>query len=137
MKFKAFEAKNGLNINHRKESKFSKEFTVLVNGRNYDGKPCLHELIQLRIYWTDSRAYACIWIHGGKNKFYASGSGFAGGYGYHKESAATEEALTSAGIVIDYRDSISGRGESAMESALMAIARKLGYRKAHICKAHG
>lgn len=69
MKFKAFEAKNGLNINHRKESKFSKEFTVLVNGRNYDGKPCLHELIQLRIYWTDSRAYACIWIHGGRINF--------------------------------------------------------------------
>jgi len=137
MKFKAFEAKGGLNINHRKENKFSKQFTVLVNGRDYDGKPCLNELIQLRIYWTDSRAYACIWIDGGKNKFYASGSGFAGGYGYHKESAAMEEALESAGIVIDYRDSISGRGEGAMESALMAIARKLGYRKAHICKAHG
>ena len=137
MKFKAFEAKNGLNINHRKEDKLSKQFTVLVNGRDYEGRPCLDELITLRIYWTNSRAYACIWIRGRKNEFYASGSGFAGGYGYHKESAAMEEALESAGIVIDYRDSISGRGESAMESALMAIARKLGYRKAHICKAHG
>ena len=35
----------------------------------------------------------CMWIHGK-----ASGRGRAGGYGYHKESAALQAAITSAGI---------------------------------------
>ena len=46
--------------------------------------------------------YACIWHNNG------SGSGYAGGYGYHKASAAAQAAITSSGI--DLSEDIDGRG---------------------------
>jgi hypothetical protein len=95
-----------------------------------------------------SVVYCCLWIH---NK--CSGKGNAGGYGYHKESAALQDAITSAGIElygtayksgvdktekhyncqkgeteitkIDYskRAHIGGCGSTAMIDALTDIAR--------------
>lgn len=43
-----------------------------------------------------STVYASIWVHA--NGHYLAGHGNAGGYGYHKESAAFQDAITSAGI---------------------------------------
>ena len=43
-----------------------------------------------------STVYSSIWIRG--NNHEASGHGTAGGYGYHKESAAIAYAIQSAGI---------------------------------------
>lgn len=73
-----------------------------------------------------------------------SGHGSAGGYGYHKESAALADALKSAGVELfgspydspdkterpdlKRRAYIGGCGSSAMESALVALARACGYR---------
>lgn len=48
------------------------------------------------------------------------GAGDAGGGGYHKESAALAEAILNAGIYIDGH--FGGRGDRAMEEALVAIA---------------
>lgn len=69
-----------------------------------------------------------------------SGHGKAGGYGYHKESAAIAKALDSAGVElygtaytgredVDYtkRCYINGVGQSAVKGALFAIAHALGY----------
>ena len=50
-----------------------------------------------------------------------SGSGNAGGYGYHKGSAALDAAIRSAGITLSR--SVSGTGEC--EDALMAIAKAM------------
>jgi len=83
----------------------------------------------------------------------AGGGGYhkesAGGGGYHKESAALQEAITSAGIELygsaywpprkgeaakNERPAkknichIGGVGSSAMETALLAIARAAGFR---------
>jgi len=64
-----------------------------------DGKP--HEFVSCRCYMGRSRSasvvYASVWVHG-VNNLYTSGRGSAGGGGYHKESAAVGEAITSAGI---------------------------------------
>jgi len=91
-----------------------------------------------------SVVYCNVWVHGKVKDQYISlsGSGSAGGCGYHKTSAAVDEALRSAGVQLygsPYSNpgekpnmketaSISGVGDSAIEAALVAICRALGYR---------
>lgn len=76
--------------------------------------------------------YCNLWVWG--TDVYTSGHGKAGGYGYHKQSAALMEAIRSAGITLtgdeyggdgpgDGSGSIAGRGTGPMEAALIAIAR--------------
>lgn len=86
-----------------------------------------------------STVYCSLWVHGDKC---TSGHGKASGYGYHKESAALQDAIESAGIELrgsNYAHSsekpnykrvarIDGCGDSSMEMALMAIARAAGAR---------
>ena len=80
-----------------------------------------------------STVYATIWTHNRQNNGrYFAGHGNAGGYGYHKESAAIASAISSAGISLD--TDIGGVGDSAIDAALTAIARALGYRKFTIVK---
>lgn len=59
------------------------------------------DLITVRWYMGRSNqasvVYCCVWIHGSGQRYY-SGKGQAGGWGYHKYSAAFASALTSAGI---------------------------------------
>lgn len=126
---------------NRKESAFMQEYAVifphLQKQRRYSGDmpPRAFASITLRIYRTDSRAYACIWIHWPESaphagdSVYVSGGGYAGGYGYHRASAAAAAAIRDAGINLS--QSISGVGDSAIESALCAIARALS-KKAFI-----
>jgi len=52
---------------------------------------------------------------------YFTGSGFASGCGYDKESAAMADAVESAGITLD--EDISGRGNPPLREALEAIAK--------------
>lgn len=84
------------------------------NGRNYGGekemisaysiigtiKGDLKKIVTVRSYMGRSRnastVYCSIWVHG--NGYYLAGHGSAGGYGYHKESAALQGAINSAGI---------------------------------------
>ena len=76
-----------------------------------------------------------VWIHG--DDLHGSGGGKAGGYGYHKESAALEEALSAAGIRMS--EGIGGRGDQAMFEALEVLARAVikGKRKIFRVMAHG
>ena len=55
------------------------------------------------------------------------GHGAASGYGHHRNSAALDSAITSAGFKLTLP--IDGRGDTAVEEALLAIARGMGYRK--------
>lgn len=90
------------------------------------------QCITTRFYSGRSRNasvhYCSIWYYG--NKQWGAGHGQAGGWGYHKDSAALDSAIRSAGIKLD--KDISGVGNSAMREALTAIANKLGYRKIFI-----
>lgn len=83
-------------------------------------------IVDARVYFPGSVAYACVWIH--DDKIHASGSGKAGGYGYDKESAAVAEALENAGVTLS--ENIAGVGQHALRDALEATARAVtGKRK--------
>jgi len=89
---------------------------------------------------NSSVVYACIWAHGLKN--YVSGSGHAGGGGYCKRSAAIAAAIADAGIKLygspysreDTKANqkkechIGSTGTTAVETAMAAISKALGYR---------
>lgn len=113
------------NPNHRKDNHFANEYAAIAihpDGRAYDA-------VILRTYLTDSRAYACVWVHGNcawreySLSEWRAATGIAGGYGYHRESAAAEEAIIAAGITLD--EHIGGRGTHAIQEAVFAIARAL------------
>lgn len=96
--------------------------------------------------------YASLWVSGPTKE--TSGHGSAGGWGYHKCSAAVSDAITCAGIELygspyaykgvvsrmatmskqpepedlKKKCSIHGVGDAAIEAALMAIAIAAGYR---------
>lgn len=93
------------------------------------------ELVTARCWMGLSRrasvVKAAVWVRGAPNSGHSySGSGQAGGYGYHKTSAAIGAALDSAGIRLAIP--IGGCGDSAVEEALRAIAIALGADEASI-----
>lgn len=146
---------NGKNIHGEKE---------VVSTYKIVDKKTEREILICRVYTgrssSSSTVYASVWakikeekvstkampsfMH--KNKwrpedppyFYGNtaGHGSAGGYGYHKESAAIQDAITSAGIelygtaycrrgdTVDMKKQayIDGVGDSAIDAALLAIA---------------
>lgn len=81
----------------------------------------VEELVTVSIGTTESATTALIkvipmyWDEG----FCTYGKGKAGGYGYHRASAAVERAIFNAGIALD--ESISGRGDGAITDAVLAI----------------
>lgn len=142
-------------------AKFTKERD---NARNYSREKELDThyvitdkktekvVVDCRIYVGRSRnastVYASIWINLSDKKkpeYWAhastSGTGSAGGWGYHKGSAAVSDALTSGGIElygtayacrdekIDFKNRayIHGVGDTAIESALLAVAHAAGF----------
>ena len=108
--------------NARRNNGFDREIAVLdpATGR---------AIVTARIYYPGTVAYCSLWVSGGR------GQGSAGGYGYHKPSAALADAIQDAGIVLDR--SISGVGDSAMTEACEAIARALtGKRRFIVHVAH-
>ena len=119
---------------YRKEDKF--RYSLLCLAIDRDGQ--IRTLIESRFYHTQSRSYNCTWLH--FDKFYTSGGSFAGGYGVHLDSVALESSLTSCGVNVD---GLQGRGDNAMEAALVELAEKinskfnLGYANFTIIKAHG
>lgn len=127
------------------------------NARNYSGEKeticsyqvigkrngALSSIVEARFYMGRSRnastVYCALWVQG---ENYCSGTGKAGGYGYHKESAALAAAISSAGVALfgsnySYWDKeakpdfkkparIGGCGCESMRMALRAIARAAG-----------
>lgn len=72
-----------------------------------------------------STVYCSLWVHTADGRS-ISGHGPACGWGYHKESAALQAAISSAGIKLSQY--IHGVGENAMRDALLAITKAAGYR---------
>lgn len=109
----------------RKSGSLNREIVVLdpATGR---------AIVTARIYWPGQTAYCALWIS--HEQRYGSGQGKAGGYGYHKPSAALAQAISDAGVTLtgdvygrnkrsNAPASISGVGDSAMTEACEAIAR--------------
>lgn len=104
-------------------------------------------IVTARIYFPGSVAYCSLWISGRANGTYGRGQGKAGGYGYHKASAALADAIRDAGIRLtgdvygrepsNTPAHIGGVGDSAMLEAVEAIARAAtGKRKFIVHVAH-
>jgi hypothetical protein len=112
---------------NRKENSFKQQYTLvgLKNGK-------MHEAVVARFYGNGSRAYCCVWVNG--NGYHVSGGGYAGGYGYHRDSAAFGAALDDAGIKLAH--SIGGVGDRAIEDAMQAIGYAIGYSVSQVFKAH-
>ena len=129
--FKPYKDSN-FNINHRKEDYFRYQFTAVV----FNGKEA-YDAVTLRLYNTEARSYCAIWICDNLSwtierpeMLYRKATGFATGYQYHRESAAAEQAIRNAGIVLD--EEISGKGYRAVEQAILAIARYMWPKKKYI-----
>jgi len=118
--------KRGIATGHRKEKwGLGKGYLLIANTPPEWAymKRAHVTAVDLRIYYgRGERVYACIWTQW--PDCYLSGSGWAGGAGYDKPSAAAAGAITAAGITLS-RD-IDGRGESAIREALYAIGSALG-----------
>lgn len=116
----------------------------------YNGQ--LKELICLRIYQgTGETVKASIWLQvafPGEHTW-RTGRGSARGWGYCKDSAAVDEALTNAGIQlwgspyagsrkVDYKKqaSISGIGTSGIEAALLAVGKLIKPRGKFLIVSH-
>jgi hypothetical protein len=80
-------------------------------------------------WWTSrrgdgaGRVWCTLWASDAR--LACNGHGSATGCGYHKTSAALQAAIDSAGITL--AQPIDGRGDSAIEDAMLAIADALGY----------
>lgn len=106
----------GLKISHRKEKHFTRQVAAIAILPDK-----VVEAVTLRNYSTDARSYACLWCHG--NNIWINGSGTAGGYGYHRRSAASAAAIAAAGIELS--EDVSGRGDTLVSEAVAAIAQAL------------
>lgn len=122
------------NAKHRKDDTkchFAQYSVISLAAKPWDDQR-IPEAITLRLYGTGSRNYAAIWINTADST--NRGTGYAGGYGYHRPSAAAAEAIRNAGVVLD--QDIAGVGESAIREALMAIAKAIGVKRPALVEAH-
>jgi hypothetical protein len=85
---------------------------------DYNDEPST--VADIRVYFPGSVCYCAAWLHGTAD---TSGTGKAGGYGYHMQSAAIEAALKAAGF--NFNQEIGGRGTEAEQAAIMAAARAI------------
>jgi hypothetical protein len=123
----------GLNPNHRKEGKcFFSSVCIISRSRKPWSDGRLDPEITLRLYGTGSKNFACLWVRTEDDS--RNGSGSAGGYGYHRPSAAADEAIRNAGFELSR--SIAGVGEGAVRDALFAIAKLLKVKRPALVEAH-
>ena len=123
----AFTPKEGFKVSHRREKQWMQELAIIDLDA---GATCAI----LRVYGASSGGgnTACLWVN--DENTHCRGSGHAGGWGYHRTSAAAQEAIENAGFTLSH--DIGGRGDSAIEDALRAIAAHLGVKRLMIHKAN-
>jgi len=108
----------------------------------------LREVVTVKCYMGRSASasviHAVLWVRCADGHW-TSGSGHAGGYGYHKESAAIADAIKSAGIELQDLDrtdrpdrwfDLGGTGTSYYPQVFEAIARAAGYRGRTLIVSH-
>lgn len=119
---------------HRKEGKcwFKQMAVVDLDAEPYAGDGSATVPVQARIYSTGATSTCCLWVN--TRGINTSGSGKAGGYGYHKGSVALEFAIANAGFTLS--GNIGGVGESAMREALLAIATAIGIKRPALVEAY-
>lgn len=120
---------------HRKVNKPHTTTALLYVDAN--GK--IQNAMEVRVYHLApgqdgmGRVFAAFWLHIG-NDTHASGSGWAGGCGYCKQSAAASEAIKNAGF--ETATQSSGAGMGAVEKALLEIATFYGINNGQVFTFH-
>lgn len=116
--------KKDFNVNYRRENNFWCEY-IALDKDFYDWVDC-------KFYCTNGGTVTCcIWVSG---KYHFNATGKAGGWGYEKKSAALQDALNNAGIVLN--ESIWGTG--MIKETIKALATKTsGKRNIHIIESFG
>ena len=121
--------------NYSGEKETVSKYVVLgkINGET-------REIVDARAYMgrskSSSTVFASIWVNGAD--IYTAGRGQAGGYGYHKESAAIGSAISDAGIELYgdvYGSSYVWNYEEKRENTPAEIAkikRRNAKKRAHI-----
>lgn len=128
-------AKTKFTTFHRKGNKcYFDSYTALVPCKDYEGKNDLKAVVELRLYGTGNSNTAALWVNDSISGIHTSGTGQAGGYGYHRPSAAAGEAIRNAGFKLS--EAIDGRGDNAIEQAVKAIAEAIGYSDCPVFHAH-
>lgn len=123
-------AKTKYTTSHRKEGKCCFEsFAAAIPSKYGIEANCV---VDLRIYYTGVTACACIWVNA--DGVHTQGSGSAGGYGYHKSSAAAAYAILNAGFELS--EPIDGRGTESITAAVKAISEAIGHPEALIIRSH-
>ena len=144
MKIKASIVKKAENAKRPDNKELVSAFSLVV--RMPDGS--MREAVTARCYMGRSASasvvHAVLWVRCADGEW-TSGSGSAGGYGYHKESAAIADAISSAGVTLqdldrtDRKDrwfDLSGTGTSYYPQVFEAIARAAGYRGRTLLVSH-
>jgi hypothetical protein len=128
-------AKTKFTTSHRKEGKCYFDEWSIIDPTPREHDYCKHIArapIVARMYGTGNRNFCCIWIN--YDGLHVNASGYAGGYGYHRPSAAMEDAIRNSGFTLD--QAIGGVGQSAMEEALLTIAECIGIKNPILHHAH-
>lgn len=137
--------KDKFTLSHRKESKCHFEsYAIITMGQASMPRFKAKIPVELRLYGTGNTNFACIWINNEKfgqdGEVCTHGSGRAGGYGYHRPSAAAGEAIRNAGFELLTDEGnpmdIGGVGEQAIEQALCAIADAIGIKDYALVRSH-
>lgn len=124
---KSFKPALYLKPRHRKEGKCFHSYSIIDLNAGL-------ERVIIRLYQSEVRDYACLWVYDSDNFLIAAGSGMAGGSVFHRPSAAAQVAFEEAGITLS--EPIDGRGERAIISAMNALADYLQIKRCMILHAH-
>lgn len=129
------EVLNAINYGDKKEM-------IRAHSLIVDTKDGPREVIVARWYMGKSahasQMLCSVWLFG--KEYYSSGRGMVDGGGLHKPSAALDSALESANVELfdldGERASIHGRGDSAIDAALEAIGRAMGFNGKNLIIRH-
>lgn len=120
--FKPWTRRDGVIPRHIDKRSLAKAYNAVVVVA---GRPV--EVVKARMWGTPSRSYCAVWsvqaLPSGQFANWRVGFGTASGYGYHRRSAAFENALHDAGISLD--TAVAGVGDRAIEDAMIAIAQRI------------
>ena len=124
------ECLNALNMGNKKET--VKTMVRVAHKAGEFSEPITARWYMCRSGDGASPVYCSMWVH--CSPYHVSGRGKAGGYGYHKGSAAFQDACDSAGIELS--QPVDGRGNDLVREALLAIGEALGFsaKEMHICE---
>ena len=115
-------AKQKFTQTHRKEKGFSGAYLAV--------SPTGKVVAELRIYWAGKTCSACLWV----NSLNVVSSGKESGTGIHKASCAAGQAIINGGFALS--SPIDGRGDFAIQEALLAVAVASGYADAFVIHSH-